>query len=274
MASFDFIEAAVRGYEFVWRHKGYLARVAFPVVFVKIACVLAVVTLGLQDMYLRQGIVLLPGYVVEALFMVGLIRYALYGESIFIWGRSVPSENPPTSIIPSVGSMSRVQCVQAGVAVYLLSVVVLLAATGVIMDYAQTVDPSMVKSSETPPTFAGGFVILAILSASVWMFRLFWLYIPVAMGASLFGFVRRIRGMSSSFYMIGTWLMCFLPPMVVYAFGLQILAAIFPQGTEGFVIGRAIFQAIFDVTVVSLQVTAMTYGFTEILFGSDKKDEK
>ncbi len=276
MASFDFIEAAVKSYEFVWRERKYLARVAFPVIFVKIACLMAVVTFGLQDMYLRQGLIMLPGYVVEALFMVGLIRYALYGENIFIWGRSFLSEQPPKSMIPMVGSRGRVQSVQAGVALYLLAAVALLGFFGFVMDYVQTIDPRTIENSnpDKPPTFITGVFILSMFAASIWLFRLFWLYIPAAMGVPLSGFLRRIRGFSSSVYMIGAWLMCLLPPMVVFAFGFQVLSAVFTQGTYGFIIASAVFQSIFEVIVVSLQVMAMTHGFTEILFGSDKKEEK
>ncbi len=272
MASFDFIEASVRSYEFIWRERRYLARVAFPVIFVKIACLLAVITFGAQDMFLRQGLIMLPAYVVEALFMVGLIRYALYGEDIFIWGRSFPSRNPPDPIIPNVTSRSRSDCIQAGVAIYILSVLALLCFFGFFMDYAHNVDPRSVsiQDTESPPTLAGGLIILTFLAASVWMFRLFWLYIPAAIGVSITGFLRHIGGMTSSVYMIGAWLMCLLPPMVILGVGLQIISSIFPEGSDGFVIMSSVFRAVFDVLVVSLQVAALTYGFTEILFGSDK----
>lgn len=275
MASFDFIEAAVKGYEFVWRERKYLARVAFPVVFVKVACLFAVISFGVQNMYMLQGLVLFPGYVVEALFMIGLIRYALYGENIFIWGRSFPSENPPKSSIPMVGRLTRAQCVQAGVAVYLLMIVFVLSFTGSIMDYAETLEKNMESGGGTAiPTVLGGIIVMSILAFGIWSFRLFWLYIPIAIGVSISGFLRVIKGLESSVYMIGTWLMCFLPPLVLFGVGMQLIVSIFPEGSEGFIILSSVFRAITDLVVTAIQVAAMTYGFTEILFGSDKKEEK
>lgn len=270
MASFDFIEASVRSYEFIWRHKKYLARVAFPVIFVKVACLLAVVTFGAQDMFLRQGLIMLPAYAVEALFMIGLIRYLLFGENIFIWGKSFPAPNPPKPLISDMSSRSRTDCIQAGVAIYLLCSVVHLCFSGLMLDYAQGLDPRAVSDTESPPSLAGGVLVMAIMAAAIWLFRLFWLYIPAAMGVSITGFMRRIAGITSSAYMIGAWLMCFLPPMVILFVGLQMIVSIFPEGTDGFVIASSIFNSVFTVIVASLQIAAMTFGFTEILFGSDK----
>ncbi len=265
MASFDFIEASVKGYEFVWRERAYLARAGFAVVFVKVACLLSVIVLGIQEQFLRQGLVMLPGYAVEGIFIAGLIRYVLYGENIFIWGKAFPAPKADRHILPYVGSMSRRQCIHVGALLYILIKVCELAFTGSVMDYAVMLDSSLEHKSEAAPTVASAFLVLLILWAVVWSFRLFWLYIPGAMGLSVLGFLKRIAGLNSSIYMIATWLMCFLPVLMLFLLGLNLIELLFAGGGAPYVLFNALFRAVFDVFAICLQAVAMTYGFNEIL---------
>ena len=283
MASFDFIDASARGYAFIWEERGYLARVAIPVLFVKIVCLLCVFVLGLQDQFARQGFVLLPSHILEAVFVVGLIRYALYREAIFIWGKMVPVPPTDQKYEPYKGVMSRKQCVQGGIVMYVLLMVIFLGMTSIAyestkgsvnMDVPQiSVGPSEVAALPAPvegnglSSLTNAAVLFAIIATFVWVFRFFWLYIPIAMGISLRGFLKRISGMQSSIFMIATALVCFLPLIVFFMISMQIFSGIFADGSAGNILVRAILESVAGLTILSVQVVAMTYGFVEILSG-------
>ena len=283
MASFDFIDASSRGYAFIWEERGYLARVAIPVLFVKIVCLLCVFVLGLQDQFARQGFVLLPSHILEAVFVVGLIRYALYREAIFIWGKMVPVPPTDQKYEPYKGVMSRKQCVQGGIVMYVLLMVIFLGMTSIAyestkgsvnMDVPQiSVGPSEVAALPAPvegnglSSLTNAAVLFAIIATFVWVFRFFWLYIPIAMGISLRGFLKRISGMQSSIFMIATALVCFLPLIVFFMISMQIFSGIFADGSAGNILVRAILESVAGLTILSVQVVAMTYGFVEILSG-------
>ena len=86
MASFDFVDVAAKAYEFMWKERSYIARVAVPVILVKLVCVITVYIFGYQEKFLLSGIIMIPGFVLEAILAIGLIRYVLYREPIFIAG--------------------------------------------------------------------------------------------------------------------------------------------------------------------------------------------
>ncbi|PCI55489.1 MAG: hypothetical protein COB36_07660 [Alphaproteobacteria bacterium] len=288
MASFDFIDASSRSYAFIWKERGYLARVAIPVLFVKIACLLCVFVLGLQEQYARQGFILMPSYILEAVFVVGLIRYALYREAIFIWGKVVPVPPTDKKYEPYNGVMSRKQCVQGGIVMYVLLTVIFLGFTAIAYkstNGGMNVDMLEIsaESSETvaaaAPVEGNGLtslinaaVLFVVIAVFVWVFRLFWLYIPIAMGCSLRGFLNRISGIQSSIFMIATSLICFLPLVVFFMIGMQVFSGIFVEGSAGNILVRSILEGVAGLAIISVQVVAMTYGFVEIL--SDDKNSK
>ncbi len=291
MASFDFIDASSRGYAFIWKERGYLARVAIPVLFVKIVCLLCVFVLGFQEQFARQGFVLLPSHILEAVFVVGLIRYALYREAIFIWGKMVPVPSTDQKYEPYKGEMSRKQCVQGGIVMYVLLMVIFLGVTSIAYESTKgsmnmDVPPISVESSESSdaaalPASAEGnglsslvnaAVLFAIIATFVWAFRFFWLYIPIAMGVSLRGFLKRVSGMQISIFMIATALVCFLPLIVFFMISMQMFSGVFADGSAGNILVRAILESVAGLTILSVQVVAMTYGFVEIL-SSRKGDQ-
>lgn len=271
MARFDFIEAGAKGYEFVWNERKYLARVAFPVVFVKVACLLAIFVFGAQDLHLRQGLIMFPGYIVEALLVIGAIRYVLYGENIFIWGRAFPPPMPRKLLMTSVSSMNRVQCIQAGVAVYLLVRLFEAFVVGYVASYQDVLTQDAAVQPPPEPNMLSAFLALTILWLLLWAFRLYWLFIPVAMGWSMKNFLVRIKGFESSLYMMGTFFICALPTMLIFGVLLQSIQPLIKIGPELYIFTDAIVRSVYEVVLALIVSIAMTYGFVEILSGKQRK---
>lgn len=271
MARFDFIEASAKGYEFVWSQKAFLTRVAIPVVYVKVASFLMIFLMQEQASNLMDGLILMPGYVLEGLFMIGLIRYFLYNEDIFVWGKTLQVPEGREAVRPYQGALTRLQCIQGGFAVYMLIKVVLLAFVGVMQDLAEmTPEPSQAAGAGPSPM---GFLLwIAMFAIFLWIFRLVWMFIPTAMGMPIRFMLERTKGLDTAAYMFGTWLTCFLPSVVFMFILLGLGVAVFGPNTPASVILTALFFSGFEVFVTAVSIIAMTIGFHEILYGN-KQDK-
>ena len=273
MASFDFIDAAAKGYEITWRDRAYLARVAVPVLFVKVACFLAIFVLGAQEHFLRQGLISMPGFVVEAIFVAGLIRYVLYREPIFIWGRAVPMPETDDKPYPYHGAMSRNRCIQAGIATYLLLKVILGGFSAVVLDNYSPLTPTDGAPTEGEAevsllySLIDSFVMFGAIVLFVWSFRLLWIYIPISMGVSFSDYLKKMTGMKSSLYMMATWFICFLPLIILFVSVIQLFTGLMLEGSFTFIFVKAILEGLAEIILICVPVIAMTHGVAQIFFG-------
>ena len=277
MASFDFVEASAKGYAFIWHQRSYLSRVALPVFFVKVGCLLTVFVLGAEEQHLRQGLIAMPGFFAEALFVIGLIRYFLYNEPIFIWGKIIPppkTDPPPT---PYRGFMPRKSCIQGGIALYLLIRVIEAGILGWKLDHmalsANTpAETATLIENQLASSLTATIILFATLFIFTWAFRLFWLFIPITMGHSLSNFLKKIAGLRISINMIATWFTCSLPLTIAFAFYLEVFSGIVPKESAISILSNAILQTIVEIAVISIQVIAMTYGLRQALSEKNKND--
>jgi len=273
MASFDFIDAASKGYEFVWDRRGYLTRLLIPVIFIKVVCLLCVFVLHAQDKFLLQGLILLPASFLEAVFITGLVRFMVFAEPIYVWGRSIPlADKDQTCAKLPINAPDRKRFMQVGIATYLLAKILATGFAGALLDHAATLQ-NMPPPDIAPlnPVFAT-LLFIGLGAGLIWLFRLGWFFIPASMGYPLRPFMKKIAGMRISFYLILTYLICLLPIMTVFAIILNILAGILSDGSAAFIIARALFEALTEMSMLSIQTVAITYGINEILFG--KTEEK
>lgn len=277
MASFDFIEASSKALEFVWDKKAYLARVAVPVVYVKVACLLMVFVMHAQDANLLIGLITAPGVVLEALFVVGVLRFYLYNESIFIWGKVIPVPEGRENVKPYRGPLTRLKSIQSAIAIYLLIKVILTALMGATLDFGNVVEANRAAavgpSPETgDPTLAVFFIVALFIALVVWAFRFMWLFIPPTMGLSVRAVLNHIRGIESSVFMVAAWMTCVIPVGMLMVMSLGMGVAIFGEKTPATIVLSAVLQSGFEVIILAVSAIAMTYGFREMIYG--KPEEK
>ena len=70
--------------------------------------------------------------------------------------------------------------------------------------------------------------IILVLGVVIWGFRFFWMYVPVIMGRHPLDYLKIFSGFSSSFLLIGVWLLCLVPISLVMlvlseVFGLDLM---------------------------------------------------
>ena len=282
MASFDFIEAAAKGYEFSWYERSYLFRAAIPVILVKLVCVLVIHILQIEDQNLLNGLVALPAHVLEAIFIISVIRFIAFREPLFEFSRVIGRGAPPEidregkpamsdeSVKSAKATSSGAEMFKAGVAMYLLIRIMQLGFVGVLLDYSKTIDPN-VPVPAPEQNIMNAMIFLALTGAVLWAFRLLWLYIPLAMGYTVRGFLVRIKGMMSSFNIFATWFVTYFPLMVLIS-GIFVLSNfIFLPGTilQGLV--NDCIRVFGEMLIVLVQAVAMTFGFIEVLTNHKEK---
>ena len=229
MANFDFIDSASEGYKFVWeKRQDILPLAALPLV-VKIALVSVITMMAMGDNFLRQGLLLIPFYVAEGWFLSVIIRMAIWGDNTRTLQFSGDGLAPEGAI----------RALRAGVIMFTLIKVIGAAVSGLAMDsgLAETMQGKPVAAGDPLMSFVAASGLLLI---TIWVFRLLWLYVPVALGYSVRGYMHAMRGFKSSFQIIALWLLCFVPIFVALLMGLEFINTTFPQanvaegGARGF----------------------------------------
>lgn len=212
--TFDFIDAAGKGYQFVWNEREVLTRLAVPVLLIKLAVLTGLYLFGLQEDFLRAGLVLLPSDFVDAVFVVLLIRFAVFNEPP-LWSSFTESKGTP-----------RYRNMMAAVLIYVLLKLLASMFAGLVIGDVMNA-PEVSPESSSPIMFV---VAMLALAFSIWAFRLFLLYVPVAMEIGIKDFLHRVRGFGFSFVALATWLLCFVPVITAIVLFSEVLSFVLPVG--------------------------------------------
>ena len=259
MASFDFVEASSKGYAFLWNERAVIARLAVVPALLKLTGFIIILSFEFGDNFLRQGLVLVPSYFAEGWLVAQMIRLAVFNER-----GQAPLAGKPEADRKSIEARSR--ALAAGTIIYVLTKLLLAGFTGMLM---------MSETFRQAQTGTGGLSssgalisALALLAFIIWAFRLVWLYVPAVMGYSLTGFLVRIKAYTTSFYMLGAWLLCFVPPVLALMLSLEMLATVFPPGGDdaagAYTYGAAAIQSVLEVIIAVTSGVAMAYGIRSI----------
>lgn len=256
MASFDFIDSSMKGYQTTWEQREPIARLCVSPLLIKLGCAALVLFLGLQDNFLRQGLILLPAHFAEG-FMISYVICM------------IANARPITGEVESARPYRRQ--LMAGTLVYVLIKLGVSFFAASILTGAMAGQEQAANATE-PPEVSGHalFAALFMLVFMIWIFRFLWLYIPAALGVPMLTYARRVQAFSSSFPMIGCWLICFVPLGVVMLIATQIILSTFPSGEEmsqGLSLALTAVQSLIELVVVIVSSIAMTYGVRQILEG-------
>ncbi len=248
MAKFNFIDVSGEGYSFVWRERSMLMRLAALPVMIKITSFAVVYWLGFEDNFLRQGLVFLPSYFAEGWLLAYAIRMAVLGES---W---------------TAASAERYRSITASMVLYVLIKIMMAVSVGSAMEGKDLTGKDVPPVESSGETLILSFILLVML---VWGFRFLWYYVPLAMGIKLSDFWRHSKSISTSFYMMGTWLLCFAPMVFVLLVLSGLMREIFPDvGDEfsGLYVGAmSVVQSIVELIILLVSSVAMAYGVSQMM---------
>lgn len=284
MAGFDFIDVSMRGYRAVWENRVALLTVAVLPFFIKMGSFAAVMFLGLEMNFLRQGLVLLPSYFAEGFLVAYVIRMIISGGEI---------GDDPKNVERSL-AQGGARDLTAATIVYVLIKLTLAFVSGMTLhnmgaevlgagvDGAAAVEQiaapeqgAAVEQAAAAPEGSAmmSFLMLSSLVFVIWAFRLLWLYVPVALGIPVFKFLARIPDYAVSFRMMGAWLICFLPFGILMLMVYQVLGEALGHSVES---PSAVFpllllpvQAAIELVIALVSSVTMAYAVQQIF----EKDE-
>lgn len=259
MAKFDFIEASVHGYRFLWTQRITIARMAMPLLLIKIGTFLAILLMGYEEEYLRQGLILLPVSFAEGWLLALLIRMAMFREQPFTKNHE-HSKKAHNALLTSAIIYTLIKLVSGAAAAFIMTQGLHLS------------EPA--ANPENTASITTFFASLLAIGGIIWAFRLIWLYVPAAMDIPAIDFLKRLGPLSSSFPLIGIWLICTLPIMAITILGFQIIAAIipiqeiFPETGQRIII--LIGQAITEIAVSITATIAIAYATYDLIYPQKK----
>lgn len=245
--NFDFIEAAANGYRLTWRRRDLIWRMMLPVFVVKILSFTLILLMGLEDNFIRQGLVLLPGFFLQGWMLCRLVRIEFYEQA---------TQND----------------LYAGTALYTLIYTIMSLVYGVLRSGQQQVE-AFYQPAE--PNILFLFLSVFIVAGALWSVRLAWLFIAAVMGQGLMAFLRQMGGWIMSFTLISTWFLCFLPIGIALIFIEGLLVGLFPlvdgQPSEALQYAGIVLQSGATILIEVVVTLAVATGFAAMISGKPLK---
>ena len=261
MGQFDFIDVSTKAYMYVWEQRVQLISVSLFVLGIKILSFAGVLLMGLESNALRQGLMLIPAHFVEGVVICQILVMAVYDKSHDMLAQS---------------KMLAARPILAGAIVYLLIKLALSFVIG--MTFPDGVAQEPVPPPEDPgASMAMFFLAFGSMALVFWAFRLFWMYIPLALGFSILHYMNCFKSFFASFTMIGTSLLCSVPVALMILFFESIIQGLFPEieGQTNFAndFASAAIHGVGDYLIVLLASLALAFGFYDVLSGAPKPSD-
>ncbi|MDP7142864.1 MAG: hypothetical protein QF692_07735 [Alphaproteobacteria bacterium] len=258
MSSIDIIDAAGDGYRFVWRERTYLARLALFPILIKLICFNLVYSFGFEQNFIAQALVLLPSFFADGWMLAHVARTILVDHR---WPFR-PSGNMDKDMVKL---QERALGILRGTLVFVFTEFLITGVVGIVKRYFEIDFAQAIKDEN----MAMIFVLMLAISTTIWTFRFLWLYIPAAVNFPIRTFILKLGSFSTSLYLIGLWLVCFLP--LLFAFNI-LVSVLFPGLVENGTAGVSAFEdaafkslrVLLDTAVIILTTASMTFAFKQL----------
>ena len=218
MASYDATDSAMKGYALIWNERAYLLRLAFFPFFIKFVCAITVTMNGFDFDFTKQALLMLPSYFADGWVMSHLVRLIYLDQR---WPFR-PVGNPQHDMAML---RDRAGGIMAGTVCFALIDFLKTGISGLVFNIATppgTVPGQLPATppavpTEGPASIYTPLIGIAMIVLTIWVIRYLWLYIPAAAGFSGREYLRRVGGFMGSLRLLGIWMMCTIPLVVVYS---------------------------------------------------------
>lgn len=259
MRGFDIIAAAGRGYDYVWTNRISLLSLALVPFVVKIVALSIILGFSLEENFLRQGLILLPSFFLDGWLVCMVLKHKFFTK-----------ENTPLPLSFKKGDKN----VLAGTLLYVIFQMLLFV---VAWFYMHMSEQAMTLEEQPEPSLASVFISALILFGTIWGFRAIWLYILPTLGIRFREYFHSLGGLSASFFMIGTWLICQIPIAVGLILAHEFLANLTGHTSDEPVIlyqaVMVIIQSAADLSITMIVSVAMAHGIYEMVYGKPDKSK-
>lgn len=223
----DVINSVDFGYRLAWAERRYLLQLAAVPLVVRLICLLAVVGLGWEQEYLRRALVMLPSFFTEGWMLAHLVRLIFHGQR---W----PFRSSGDRALDETLLMDRAYGVMAGTLFYVVIKFLTSGALALIlsMQNAARTELAVVAQTNADPNPVFFLAALVLMGLTLWGFRFIFLYIPAAAGISGQFIVRTRQGFLLSIQMLGVWMVCSIPFVMMTILFLSVLIPPVPAGAD------------------------------------------
>lgn len=250
----DIFSAISRGYKSTWDARSYLLRLALVPFLLKIIFYTLAIKYGQADGgqgYLRFMLILLPAIFAEGWMMAHFVRYLVLRQT---WPfRASGNLDADMKML-----MSRARGVLGGTIVYVLIHLAVAIVMGMLMGLLWPYIPENPQTDpmELPAPLAVG--MLALVPLILWGFRLYWIYIPFALGSGdVPKYLSVLKGYATSFSLVGVWLLCITPFALVFQFMTGILSSMGGDSAASFLI--LVLSVVIDLAKGLVLTAGMTF---------------
>lgn len=208
MKSIDVITSVDYGYRTLWSERTYLLRLAAVPFIIKLIFLAILMLLGWEQNFLRSAVVLLPATLAEGWMLAHLARLVFLDQR---W----PFRPSGDAVQDALTLNDRAYGIITGTLFYAIAKHAeagILALMASMQKASLTVDPAQASAALSPGAAFAGLMLLVF---SVWAFRFMFAYIPAAAGIGLDILLRTRRGLLMSVQMIGIWLVCVVPCLIL-----------------------------------------------------------
>jgi hypothetical protein len=258
---FDLIDAATFGYSAVWAERLYLLKLVLVPIIIKFTSMMIILSQGFEKDVLTQGLILIPATLTEGWLLAQFLRTLIKQER---WPIMLDAE-------PDQKTLSALLLRARGIVACCLVYVLLMLFTytfkyGYELLVANNVIPSGADDT-TPPDIRMMIIAVMGLGFALWSFRLFWIYIPFSVLVKPLEYLKFLGGFGASFKMLGLFLICMVPTLVVTTIVSSLVLAPFqsddlkPIGT--FLI--ILLGTVAEILVALIVTAAMAWSFRDLL---------
>jgi hypothetical protein len=254
MASIDIITAAGLAYKKTWDERAYLLPMIVIPLLIKYICFTLSNIFVADNNIIRMSLIMLPAYFAEGWLLAHWARTIMLNHR---WPfRPSGNDNEDNKQLSERG-----RGVLGGTVSFLLINLLMAGYFSFFMSYI----PLDMNPQEADPNVA---IIGAIMMVSTLMlFRFIWFYIPLSVNIAPATFVKAVKPLRVTFQMLGLWLVCFVPSVVV----LQLVGGTLNGMIEASG-GNAILESILTFLRISLDMlknlictAGMAYAFIALL---------
>lgn len=211
---FNIMDAAGYGYYRLWMERTYLIKLLLIPALIKLACMVTVLVLGYEDNLLRQGLVLLPGDLVQGWVLAQYLRTLLMNER---WPVILPADMNE-KILDALLLRARgiVACALSYALIALVTYFLRFCIFGQLPADDMAANIANAEDGQVPDvSFLMIVPMIATLLGFVWAFRLMWIYIPFSVLMPAKDYLKALGGFSSSLKMIALFFCSMVPVMFV-----------------------------------------------------------
>jgi len=252
--SFDIINTARQAYRVSMDERAYLMRLAVVPLLVKYIFFAISAHYVEPTNILRLSLIMLPAYFVEGWLLSHWVRTLVLPTHRWPFRPTGDEQKDAKQIY------ARGRGIMSGTIAYTL---INLLIAGFFAYFMSLIPPDMDPSEANPAVAISGIVMMVLV---FFLFRFVWLYIPLAVNVNLNVVMMKLKRSGVTTNLVGVWLVCFAPPiMVMYVLG-GLLTGIGGENPLPVMDGLTMFVRIALDTVKNILVTAgLTFAFIHIL---------